>query len=29
MSDINNIKYTLFGHNGNQDENEKNLMNRY
>ena len=23
MSDINNIKYTLFGHNGNQDENEK------
>ena len=23
MSDINNIKYTLFGHNGDQDENEK------
>jgi hypothetical protein len=23
MSDINNIKYTLFGHNGNQTENEK------
>jgi hypothetical protein len=23
LSDINNIKYTLFGHNGNQDENEK------
>lgn len=23
MSDINNIQYTLFGHNGNQDENEK------
>ena len=23
MSDINNIKYTLFGKNGNQDENEK------
>jgi hypothetical protein len=22
-SDINNIKYTLFGHNGDQDENEK------
>ena len=23
MSDINNVKYTLFGHNGDQDENEK------
>ena len=23
MSDINNIKYTLFGHNGDQNENEK------
>jgi hypothetical protein len=23
MSDINNPKYTLFGHNGDQDENEK------
>ena len=23
MSDINNIKYTLFGHNGDQDVNEK------
>ena len=23
MSDINNIKYTLFGHNGDQDGNEK------
>lgn len=23
MSDINNIEYTLFGHNGDQDENEK------
>ncbi len=23
MSDIDHIKYTLFGHNGNQDENEK------
>jgi hypothetical protein len=23
LSDPNNIKYTLFGHNGNQDENEK------
>ena len=23
MSDVNNVKYTLFGHNGNQDENEK------
>lgn len=23
MSDINSIKYTLFGHNGDQDENEK------
>tara|TARA_B110001469_G_scaffold122599_2_gene133498 strand:- start:1727 stop:2161 length:435 start_codon:yes stop_codon:yes gene_type:complete len=23
MSDINNVEYTLFGHNGNQDENEK------
>ena len=23
MGDINNIKYTLFGHNGDQDENEK------
>ncbi len=23
MSDINNIKYTLFGHNGDQDEQEK------
>ena len=23
ISDINNIKYTLFGHNGDQDENEK------
>jgi hypothetical protein len=23
LSDINNVKYTLFGHNGNQDENEK------
>tara|TARA_B100000767_G_scaffold150455_1_gene141662 strand:+ start:431 stop:865 length:435 start_codon:yes stop_codon:yes gene_type:complete len=23
MNDINNIKYTLFGHNGDQDENEK------
>jgi len=23
MSDIHHIKYTLFGHNGNQDENEK------
>ena len=22
MSDVNNIKYTLFGHNGDQDENE-------
>jgi hypothetical protein len=23
LSDVNNIKYTLFGHNGDQDENEK------
>jgi len=23
MSDINNVKYTLFGHNGDQDINEK------
>jgi len=23
MSDINNVKYTLFGHNGDQAENEK------
>lgn len=23
LSDINNVKYTLFGHNGDQDENEK------
>ncbi len=23
LSDINNVKYTLFGHNGNQYENEK------
>ena len=23
MSDINNIQYTLFGHNGDQNENEK------
>lgn len=23
LSDINNIHYTLFGHNGDQDENEK------
>lgn len=23
MSDINNIRYTLFGHNGDQDETEK------
>ena len=23
LSDINNIEYTLFGHNGEQDENEK------
>jgi hypothetical protein len=23
MIDINNVKYTLFGHNGDQDENEK------
>ena len=23
MSDINNVKYTLFGHNGDQYENEK------
>ena len=23
MSDINNIQYTLFGHNGDQDETEK------
>ena len=23
MSDINNVKYTLFGHSGDQDENEK------
>jgi hypothetical protein len=23
MSDSNNVKYTLFGHNGDQDENEK------
>ena len=23
MSDINNIQYTLFGNNGDQDENEK------
>ena len=23
MSDINNIRYTLFGHNGDQDESEK------
>jgi hypothetical protein len=23
MDDIDNIKYTLFGHNGDQDENEK------
>ena len=23
MSDINNVKYTLFGHNGDQNENEK------
>ena len=22
MNDINNVEYTLFGHNGNQDENE-------
>lgn len=32
LSDINNIKYTLFGHNGDQDENEKKfnepLLNR-
>ena len=25
MSDINHIKYTLFGHNGDQNENEKNF----
>lgn len=23
LSDIDNVKYTLFGHNGDQDENEK------
>lgn len=23
MSDVNNVKYTLFGHNGDQNENEK------
>jgi hypothetical protein len=23
MSDINHVKYTLFGHNGDQDANEK------
>lgn len=23
MSDVNNVKYTLFGHDGDQDENEK------
>jgi len=23
MIDVNNVKYTLFGHNGDQDENEK------
>jgi hypothetical protein len=23
LTDVNNIKYTLFGHNGDQDENEK------
>lgn len=32
MNDINNVKYTLFGHNGNQDEYEKKfnepLLNR-
>lgn len=27
MSDINYPKYTLFGHNGDQDDHEKNLMN--
>lgn len=25
MSDINNVKYTLCGHNGDQDENETNF----
>jgi hypothetical protein len=32
MSDIDNVKYTLFGHNGDQSENEKKfnepLLNR-
>lgn len=32
LTDINNIQYTLFGHNGDQDENEKKfnepLLNR-
>lgn len=23
LNDINNVEYTLFGHNGNQDENER------
>jgi hypothetical protein len=25
MTDINNVKYTLFGHNGDQDENDKHF----
>jgi hypothetical protein len=33
LSDINNPKYTLFGHNGDQNENEKKfnepLLNKY
>ena len=33
MSDINNVEYTLFGHNGDQNENEKKfnepLLNKH